>query len=299
MGERGIAVRRLVAGLAALLAAVYVAVPAPAAALAFPPYFVSNLNLECWRAGTYVPTPLDLTLKHIHPALADLPPVTVHLDAREQVCGPISINYQTPPLPALDFIRYANVSCYWFTTDGGIGTRELVLKYLNPLFENAPPVSVRMTEPGRLCLPVSNDIYGPPSGVKALVSRISLLCYKATAVMPVNSAGVTMNYMGIEQLNPTLASQIRPAGVGFGTRRHLCVPVQIAGDNIPPDVLETARYVSLVTHDASAVPNGEAAYLTLRHNNPRLVRRPSEPATLTTPTLLAVPVAIDNQLPPG
>ncbi|GII84937.1 hypothetical protein Ssi03_29270 [Sphaerisporangium siamense] len=299
MGEVSIPVRRLVAVLAALLAAGYVAVPAPAAALAFPPDFVPNLNMECFKAGPYVPAPLDLTLKHIHPALAAMPPVTVHLDEREQVCGPIATAGQIPPSPALESIRYTNLSCYWFTADGDIAPRELVLKYLNPLWKNAPPVSVRMSEPGRLCLPVSIDTSGPPPWVKPLVSRISLLCYKAAAVTSANRAGVTMNYMGVEQLNPTLASQIGPTGVGFGTRRQLCVPVQIAGDDIPPDVLETVRYVSLVAHEASAVNNGDMAYLTLRHNNPKLIKRPGELALLTNPTLLAVPVAINNQLPPG
>src|SRR5262245_13815028 len=55
-------------------------------ALPTPKAFVSNLDLECFKTNPYVPPTTTLTLKHINPVLTGLPPETVTLGAREQLC---------------------------------------------------------------------------------------------------------------------------------------------------------------------------------------------------------------------
>jgi hypothetical protein len=79
-------------------------------ALPTPKAFVSNLDLECFKTNPYVPPTTTLTLRHINPVLIGLPPETVTLGAREQLCVPVVKNNTPIPAAVLAFIRWVDLS---------------------------------------------------------------------------------------------------------------------------------------------------------------------------------------------
>ncbi|MEV4895684.1 hypothetical protein AB0K48_40580 [Nonomuraea sp. NPDC055795] len=220
-------VRRWLSVVFAVCATVFLVVP-PASALVLPAprAFVSNLDLDCFRTSPYTPPTTALTLRHLNPALNDLPIEQVTLGVREQLCVPVAKNGVIPPPEVLSLVRHIDLKCYGFTP--------------NPLMNK------------------------------------------------------TLN---IRQLNPVL-STIPPANVTVNSARQLCVPVQKAGDNIPPAVLNIVRWLDLEKWDVT--PNtAPGVTLNLRHLNPVLGHLPGEAAALYGRVQLALPVAKNGMIPPG
>ncbi|MEU8319351.1 hypothetical protein AB0C33_13340 [Nonomuraea sp. NPDC048881] len=285
------AVRRLLsAGLAVFAAAFLVATPAGALALPTAKEFVSSLDLDCFKTTTYQPPAVALTLKHINPVLANQPPVQVTLGPREQVCVPVAKNNVIPPSPALDFVRFVDLSCY--RVSGPQINLPLSLRHLNPVLQGLPGLSVTLSSPQQLCVPVSKNGVVPPPDVLNVVSHIDLLCYAHTPNPSMNKA------LNLTQLNPVLVNQIPPRTVQVAAARQLCVPVQKGGDQIPADVFALVRWVDLEKFDASS-PATPIVSLTLKHLNPVLANLPAEELRLTGPSQLAVPVSKNGAVPPA
>jgi len=83
------------------------------------------------------------------------------------------------------------------------------------------------------------------------------------------------------------------------TRQRLCVPVGKNNQPIPPDVLNIIRWLDLEKFQISAPSLPAAVPLTLRHLNPLLANWPQSQVSLLQANALLVPVAKNNQIPPG
>lgn len=295
-GRRKSMLRRFTSTAVAVLAVVFLCVP-PAGALALPTPkdLTAFLDLECYRTTPYLPPAVTLTVRHINPVLGALPAETVTLGRREQLCVPVAKNAQTPPSPALDFIRYVDLACYNIT--GATVNTGLVLGHLNPLFQNLPRTQISMNTPQQLCVPVVKNNAVPPAEVLALVRYIDLKCYGITPNTPLNQ------FVTLRQLNPVLTGVIPTHTGQVLYARQLCVPVQKAGDTIPPAVLNVVRWIDLEKFDMnvspSPLPGTVVISLGLRHIDPVLAGVPAGTATLAGVDQLALPVAKNGNLPPG
>ncbi|RCG31098.1 hypothetical protein DQ384_13675 [Sphaerisporangium album] len=270
----------------------FLSVPsATALALPTPKDFVSYLDLECFKTDPYQPPATGLTLRHLNPVLSTLPVEQVTLGPREQLCVPVAKNNVIPPAPVLDFIRYVDLACYRITgTTVNVG---LVLSQLNPVLADLPRHDAVLNGPQQLCVPVAKNGLIPPAEILSLVSHLDLKCYGTTPNPLMNRA------LTLQQLNPVLVDQIPVHQVKVNAARQLCVPVQKAGDTIPPEVMNIVRWVDLEKYDITLSTTLPSVTLTLQHLNPVLGRLPIERATLTGANQLAVPVAKNGQFPPG
>jgi hypothetical protein len=149
-----------------------------------------------------------------------------------------------------------------------------------------------MTTPQQLCVPVIKNNAFPPAEVLGLVKYIDLKCYVET---PQTSLNFTLT---LSQLNPVLAG-IPPVNAVMTFNRHLCVPVVKNNAVIPADVFNIIRYIDLERYDIMAPALVPPINLNLRHINPVLSGLPIEPATITAPNQLMVPVAKNGVFPPG
>ncbi|GAA0925200.1 hypothetical protein [Nonomuraea longicatena] len=284
-------VRRLLSAVVAVCAMAFlISSPATAVALPKPKPFVSFLDLECFRTDPYQPPATQLQLRHLNPVLATLPPETVTLGTREQLCVPVAKNGQHPPPDVAEFIKYVDLACY--RIQGASPNRGLVLSQLNPLLQDVPRHDALLGAAQQLCVPVAKNDVIPPPEVLTLVSHIDLKCHAITPNFAMNRG------LGLEQLNPVLVGQIPRHSVQVTNARQLCVPVQKAGDQIPPEALDIVRWVDLEKFDIGT-QTLRPVTLTLRHLNPVLARLPVERATLSAATQLGVPVAKNGQIPPG
>jgi hypothetical protein len=282
--------RLLSAGLAIFAAAFLVAPPAAALALPTPKEFVSNLDLECFKTTSYQPPATTLVLRHLNPVLGNLPTVQVTLGQREQLCVPVAKNNVIPPPGVLDFARFVDLSCYRVT--GPSINRYLGLRHLNPVLQNVPGISVTLNAPQHLCVPVAKNGMVPAPDILRVISHIDLLCYGHQPNPPMNMP------LTLTQLNPVLVNQIPTSTVQVAAARQLCVPVQKARDEIPPDVLGVVRWIDLEKFDIGS-PAISPVPLTLRHLNPVLGNLPPEELRLTGAAQLAVPVSKNGAVPPG
>ncbi|MEU8377782.1 hypothetical protein [Streptosporangium sp. NPDC048865] len=264
--------------------------PASALALPTPKDITAFLDLECFKTNSYQPPAVALTLRHINPVLANLPTETVTLGPRQQLCVPVAKNNQNPPSPAIDFIKYIDLSCYRIS--GTTVTTGLVLSHLNPLFQTLPRTQISMNTPQQLCVPVVKNNVFPPAEILSLVRHIDLKCYGITPNTSLNQQ------LSLRQLNPVLTPIIPTHGAQVLYARQLCVPVQKAGDVIPDEVLKIVRWIDLEKFDLST-PALPSVSLTLRHINPVLAGLPIEQAVLSGASQLALPVAKNGNFPPG
>ncbi|GII76359.1 hypothetical protein Sru01_13410 [Sphaerisporangium rufum] len=282
--------RRLSAATVGVLTFAFFCVP-PAAAVALPTPkgLTAFFDLECFRTSPYQPPAVALTVRHLNPVLANLPIETVTLGPREQLCVPVAKNNQAPPSPALDFLRYVDLSCYRIS---GIAVNaQLVLNHLNPLFQTLPRTQILMAAPQQLCVPVVKNNAVPPADVLALVRHIDLKCYAITPNNPLNLQ------VSLRQLNPVLTPVIPTHSAQILYPRQLCVPVQKAGDAVPAAALNLIRWIDVVKYDI-ATPVLPSVSLTLRHINPVLAGLPVEQAVLSGAAQLALPVAKNGNQPP-
>ncbi|MEV0379467.1 hypothetical protein [Nonomuraea sp. NPDC050643] len=251
---------------------------------------MTNLDLECFRTTQYQPPPTTLLLRHINPVLGNQPPVQVTLGQREQLCVPVAKNGVIPPPNVLDYLRFVDLSCYRVT--GPAINLTLGLRHLNPVLQNVPGFSAVLNVPEHLCVPVAKNGVVPAPDILRVISHIDLLCY-AHRPNPAINVPLTLN-----QLNPVLINQIPTRDVRVTTARQLCVPVQKAGDEIPPDVFAIVRWVDLEKFDVIS-PTISPVSLSLRHLNPVLGNLPPEELRLTGSVQLAVPVSKNGMVPPG
>jgi hypothetical protein len=285
--------------IATVLAILAIVLSTGAAASAQPPQiqvlpsplrFVSSLDLECFRTDPHPPPVNALVTRHLNPALAGLPAETNPLGFREQLCVPVAKNHVIPPPEVLDFIRFVDLACY--RTQGLNVNKLLTLRHLNPVLSGLPPKNVVISVPQQLCLPVVKNGLFPPAEVLRLISYIDLKCYLE---MPQVALDKILN---LAQLNPVLA-HIPPTDVRVTLNRQLCVPVQKNNQPLPADIINIVRWIDLEKYDITPAAPAPIITLTLTHVNPLLANVPPEPATISGPLQLMLPVAKNNMIPPA
>ncbi|WP_410649067.1 hypothetical protein [Amycolatopsis sp. cmx-4-54] len=287
---------RCFAALASLLLVAILPGAATAAPGAPPPLpFVSQLDLSCYRTEGYKPPPVELTLTHLNPVLAKLPSETVKLGERHQLCVPVAKNGVSPPPGILDYVRWVDLSCY--RIESRAVDFPLTLSHLNPVVQKLgiQDSHVTMLSPEQLCVPVAKNGELPPPEILSFVRHIDLECYALRVLgIPTIPFPLTLGH-----LNPVLADRPK-VDVKVGNARQLCVPVAKRGDEIPPEVLGTLRWLDLAKADVSTGPSVVGPVtLKLTHLNPVLARLPGEEVVLTEPTQLGLPVAKNGKVPPG
>ncbi len=259
-------------------------------ALPSPKAFVSNLDLECWRTDAFTPAFQPILTHHLNPVLANLPDERVTLGTRQQLCVPVAKNGVIPPQGVVDFIKYVDLACYQIQ---GINVNfPLNLTQLNPVLAGLPPQNVTMTSPQQLCVPVIKNGNVPPADVLALVQYIDLKCY---LISPPFLPGTPLT---LTQLDPVL-SAVPPHKVTLQNSRQLCVPVQKQNQAIPSAVLNIVRWIDLEKFDLNTTTVINPIQLKLNHINPLLTGLPSEPAKISGPLQLGVPVAKNGVIPPS
>lgn len=257
--------------------------------------FVSQLDLACYKTDAYTPPATVVATKHLNPVLAELPTESTRLGVRDQLCVPVEKNGKTPPAGIIEFVRWVDLSCY--RIDGQTVNFPLKLSQLNPVVQalGIPDSSVVMARPEQLCVPVAKNGKIPPPEVLRVVQHIDLKCYSLGGIaLPGEAFPLTLGH-----LNPVLAN-LPKVPVKVTNPRQLCVPVLKKGDEIPADVLNTVQWIDQEKFDVVAGPGtGPAAIeLKLTHLNPVLAGLPNEPAVISGPVQLGLPVAKNGKIPP-
>ncbi len=287
---RGVA-RLVVAGVVGATGVTMASGAAEAQALPSPFSYVSNLDLECFKTNSQTPN-VGVQLKHLNPVLQNLPVHKVVMGAREQLCVPVTKNNVIPPSPALDYIRFTDLSCYKITA--APVNFPVTLKHLNPVLQQMglPPENVTMTQAQQLCVPVAKNNVVLPPAVKRVVQYIDLECFGITPQVPINVP------LSIGQLNPVLQPVIPGGNVTVTSNRQLCVPVAKNNQQIPADVLALVKWIDLKKYDVVTAPLPNPVTLQLHHLNPLFTTLPVETATLTAAVQLGVPVSKNGVVPP-
>jgi hypothetical protein len=265
-------------------------------ALPTPFRFVSQLDLKCYKTPSTVSLNQPLTLRHLNPVLQQLglPPENVIVRELQETCVPVAKNNAIPDATVLPFARFVDLACYRIEAPPPTSAVSLALTHLNPVLKQlgVPQEHVTLGQAQQLCVPVAKNNLIPPADVLRVVQHIDLKCYDVNPPASLNRS------LNIRHLNPLLANL--PSETNYvSARQRLCVPVGKNNQPIPPDVLNIIRWLDLEKFQISAPPLPSAVPLTLRHLNPLLANWPQSQVSLSQANALLVPVAKNNQIPPG
>jgi hypothetical protein len=205
----------------------------PPSATALP--FVRQIDFACYHIDAPpLPVPVDLTLTHLNPVLADqlqLPKHDVTLTQATQLCVPVAKNNKPPEGEVLRLAQFIDLEC--FETDPEPHPQFTVnLTQLNPQLTGILPHPMTLvSKPRHLCVPVQKGNQNIPMDIKRIVRFIDL--EKFLASPPVNIAPVTVT---LSHLNPLPLFQNLPKfQVTLETAISLMVPVQKNNSNPPND----------------------------------------------------------------
>jgi hypothetical protein len=129
-------------------------------------HLVESLDVKCYRVDATQHVFGNITLKHLNPLFATLPPepTTIVGPTASQLCVPVAKNGKTPPSDVLPYIQYSDVLCY--PLNGNPLNAQLRLTHLNPVLKGMglPIESVQVTNTDKLCVPVAKNGNFPPGG---------------------------------------------------------------------------------------------------------------------------------------
>lgn len=127
---------------------------------------VQWLDVKCYRVDAQQPVFGGLTLTHLNPLFATLPPeqATFVGPTASQLCVPMAKNGRIPPSTVLPIIQYSDVLCYQMK--GLPLNYQLRLTHLNPVLVamGLPDENVPVTATDKLCVPVAKNGNFPPGG---------------------------------------------------------------------------------------------------------------------------------------
>ena len=125
---------------------------------------VRFLDLECWQTNPGNHPGFQLLLSQLNPLLTAIVPHMMTLGPTpRQLCVPVRKNNQAIPAAALDIIRWVDLEKFAATPVVNINPFNLVLRHLNPLFGNLPPVPVTLQQANALMVPVAKNGQLPPN----------------------------------------------------------------------------------------------------------------------------------------
>jgi hypothetical protein len=288
-------VRQVVLGAVLLLVVLSWTGAAVAQPLPTPGQFVRFLDLRCHEILDQPPLGVPLVLNHLNPVLSTLPPENVVLQEPQDLCVPVRKNAQVIPPASFPFLQYADLKCY--RIEGPPINVNLQLTHLNPAIAAlyGANLNVWLREPQQLCVPVAKNGLVPPPDVLRLIQFLDIKCYRVDAPPIVNQP------INLTHLNPLFAGipteQVKIVGPA---PIQLCVPV--AKNNQfpnPAGVAQIIRFSDVLCYNLDGLPLDKQ--LKLDHLNPvlRQMGLPPEDVKVFNTTKLCVPVAKNNQFPPG
>ena len=121
---------------------------------------VQELDVKCYRAENTQTFSKQITLRHLNPLLAGLPPEVSTVGVPQQLCVPVMKNQRKPPTAILPYVQFADVLCYRAT--GAPLGQNLTLKHINPLLTTLPLENVFVSNSLKLCVPVAKNGVLPP-----------------------------------------------------------------------------------------------------------------------------------------
>jgi hypothetical protein len=269
--------------------------PSQAQVLPTPRAFVSNFDLECFKAVTSVVTERQLTLSHLNPVLiaASVPSVAVSMGAVEQLCGAVKKNGIAPPTTVATFLQYTDLACHHVDPLQTTSAITLTLDQLNPAAAAIPSTRVTLNKLEQLCVPVMKNSLVAPAAIKRVIEQIDLACYQINLTSAVPQIPLTLT-----QLNPILAQYVSPTTIQTAAARQLCLPVAKNGNIPPSDVLNLIQWIDVEKFDIVSPTSITPFTLNLTHLNPVLLDLPQTTVTVSLPAQLALPVAKNGNIPP-
>jgi hypothetical protein len=124
---------------------------------------VRFLDLECYRVDAGPHPSFGVGLSQLNPQLAGIPVHGMSLvPTPRQVCVPVRKNQQPIPADVLSLIRWVDLERFAASPVSIVLPQVVMLRHLNPLFANEPPVNVVLEIGQGLMLPVSKNGAVPP-----------------------------------------------------------------------------------------------------------------------------------------
>ncbi len=123
---------------------------------------VQFLDLECYTTEAGAHPTFGVSLQQLNPQLANIPvhPLTLVPQPRK-LCVPVRKNNQVIPTDVLSIIRWVDLEKF-AAQPIGLPPVNVVLRHLNPLLANFPPVPVVLQRAIALMVPVSKNGATPP-----------------------------------------------------------------------------------------------------------------------------------------
>jgi hypothetical protein len=124
---------------------------------------VAFIDLKCYRAEPQISLDRKLTLSHLNPVLASLPPTSGVVTFNRQLCVPVQKNDQAIPPEVLKIVQYIDLEKYDFMPT--VDTRSFTLKinHINPLLAGLPAEVATLSAPLQLAVPVAKNGLVPPA----------------------------------------------------------------------------------------------------------------------------------------
>jgi len=188
--------------------------------------FIRYVDWSCYGIkGNSLDLPLHLD--HLNPVIAQkLGPVDdVIVREPQQLCVPVVKNNVFPPADVRRLVEFLDVECFKVEPKQ-LGSIDLLLRHLNPLFAGLPVDNTVMEAPAlQLCVPVAKNKLVPPDDILPYVQFSDVLCY-ALRGAPLN------RNLTLTHLNPVLVD-LAPENVFAADSHKMCVPVAKDG-KFPP-----------------------------------------------------------------
>lgn len=126
--------------------------------------FVQYIDLECYDTDPDPHPQFGVWLSQLNPQLQNIAPHWMALASEpRQLCVPVRKNAQQIPQPFLDRIRWIDLEKFRANPSVMVAPTNVLLRHLNPLLVNLPPVPVVLEEASSLMVPVAKNGEIPPS----------------------------------------------------------------------------------------------------------------------------------------
>lgn len=125
---------------------------------------VQYIDLECYETDPGPHPQFSVLLSQLNPQLQGIAPHPMTLVPEpRQLCVPVRKNNQPIPQAILERIRWIDLEKFRASPSVAIAPTNVLLRHLNPLLVNLPPVSVVLEVANSLLVPVAKNGQIPPN----------------------------------------------------------------------------------------------------------------------------------------
>lgn len=143
--------------------------------------FVRHVDFACFRLeAEALANPVNLTLEHLNPVLAQFERHEVKLVNPETLCVPVMKNGVEPPEEVYDLVRHLDLEC-WKVDASDHPAFGLFIRHINPLLVNLIPGRNLHVQPEdrRLCVPVQKEDQHIPEEVLNIIRWVDLEMFRS------------------------------------------------------------------------------------------------------------------------